>query len=420
MLIQTRTEERHGIRFRILTAAITVLFLCSVTVTAFAYSAKTVSVTVSDDHRSVTISAQKGEDPADMIKAAGFTVSANDKICLDNFDSEDGGEIVIERAKTVRIVDHDDVVYCVGYSTLDSALSNVGISLEEDDVSSVPLDSSVYSGMQVEIKRAFPVTIEADGETQEIYTVGGTVSDLLEQAGVEVNEYDSVDHNITNEISDTTTITVDRVEYKERVSVEPIPFTTVKKIDPSMFEGESEVTVKGVEGSKQIIYEDKFNDNELITSKIVSETVLEKPVDEIISIGSKKRPALINFRDGVRPMSYLTKPSYVELDDNGLPVNYVDYYIGEATAYTGDPATASGRVPMQGHVAVDPKKFPYGTELYIVSLDGKYVYGYCIAADTGGFVYTSNTMIDLYMDTESMCDEWGRRDVAVYVISYAK
>lgn len=40
---------------------------------------------------------------------------------------------------------------------------------------------------------------------------------------------------------------------------------------------------------------------------------------------------------------------------------------------------------MPGHIAVNPKQFPYGTELYIVSLDGKFVYGYCMAADTGGF-----------------------------------
>ena len=62
--------------------------------------------------------------------------------------------------------------------------------------------------------------------------------------------------------------------------------------------------------------------------------------------------------------------------------------------------------------------FPYGTELYIVSLDGNYIYGYCIAADTGGFVNNSNTLVDLYLDTDDMCYEWGRRDVAIYVISY--
>jgi 3D (Asp-Asp-Asp) domain-containing protein len=94
-----------------------------------------------------------------------------------------------------------------------------------------------------------------------------------------------------------------------------------------------------------------------------------------------------------------------------------DVYSAKATAYTGDPATASGRKPMPGHIAVDPKEYPYGTELYVVSADGSYVYGYCIAADTGGFVKMGNTDIDLYMDNEDMCNDWGNRGVKIYVLN---
>ena len=72
---------------------------------------------------------------------------------------------------------------------------------------------------------------------------------------------------------------------------------------------------------------------------------------------------------------------------------------------------------MPGHIAVDPKEFPYGTELYVVSADGSYVYGYCIAADTGGFVSMGNTDIDLYMDNEQMCRDWGNRGVKIYVLN---
>ena len=39
-----------------------------------------------------------------------------------------------------------------------------------------------------------------------------------------------------------------------------------------------------------------------------------------------------------------------------------------------------------GNVAVDPRIIPYGSKLFIMSADGKYVYGYGIACDTGGSV----------------------------------
>lgn len=126
--------------------------------------------------------------------------------------------------------------------------------------------------------------------------------------------------------------------------------------------------------------------------------------------------SLSDFSGNSAPISELDVPKSLALDDNGIPAEYKYCTEGKATAYTGDPATASGRTPMPGHIAVDPKEYPYGTELYIVSADGNYVYGYCVAADTGGFVNTSNIDVDLYMDNEQMCDDWGRRDIIIYVL----
>jgi len=102
---------------------------------------------------------------------------------------------------------------------------------------------------------------------------------------------------------------------------------------------------------------------------------------------------------------------------DGVPTHYLASYTGVAKAYHGDPGVASGLgKPIPGYVAVDPKQFPYGTKLWIVSNDGRYVYGYAIAADTGGFVAMNACMIDLYMPSEAMCEQWGARGVTVYVL----
>ena len=71
---------------------------------------------------------------------------------------------------------------------------------------------------------------------------------------------------------------------------------------------------------------------------------------------------------------------------------------------------------MPGHIAVDPKQFPYGTEMWIVSTDGKYVYGYAIAADTGGFVQQKTFTVDLYMHSYEEACRWGARQVRIYVL----
>ena len=68
-----------------------------------------------------------------------------------------------------------------------------------------------------------------------------------------------------------------------------------------------------------------------------------------------------------------------------------------------------------GTVAVDPNVIPYGTKLWIASADGKVVYGYAVAADTGAFV-GGRTFIDVYMGSYKEACLWGRRDMNIYVI----
>lgn len=125
---------------------------------------------------------------------------------------------------------------------------------------------------------------------------------------------------------------------------------------------------------------------------------------------------LSDFKNSGMPISEIDTPNDLQLDENGIPINYQYCVEAKATAYTGDTATASGRTPMPGHIAVNPKEYPYGTELYVVSADGDYIYGYCIAADTGGFVKMGNTDIDVYLDNEDMCYDWGNKDVIIYIL----
>ena len=81
----------------------------------------------------------------------------------------------------------------------------------------------------------------------------------------------------------------------------------------------------------------------------------------------------------------------------------------ESTAYTWTGCrTASGSWPSRGTIATDPRVIPLGTELYIEG------YGPAVAADTGGDI--QGARIDLYMDTEHECWQWGRRKVEVRVL----
>lgn len=108
-----------------------------------------------------------------------------------------------------------------------------------------------------------------------------------------------------------------------------------------------------------------------------------------------------------------------EIIDNTISLketknNYLASYTMEATAYSGDIHTATG-VPTKrdadgiSTIAVDPTVIPLGSKVYIPE------YGYAIASDTGGAI--KGHKIDLFLNSEEECVNWGRQPVTLHLIA---
>ena len=69
-----------------------------------------------------------------------------------------------------------------------------------------------------------------------------------------------------------------------------------------------------------------------------------------------------------------------------------------------------------GTVAVNPNVIPYGSLMYITYADGRFVYGYAYAADTGTAMMTGSAFIDLYYETYSESVDNAVIAVNVYVL----
>lgn len=405
------------ISFRVISAFVAALVALSVTVSTLAVASAYTQVTVTDGEESVDVSVDT-TDPREIVKLAGFTLGANDELDLSEYTENEGGTIAIERAKIIRVEDNGSIAYFVGYNdTLAEVLSKSGVVLNSGDDVGENTAKKIFDGMRVFIKRAFTVSVDADGLTQKLCIAKGTVADALEKAGISVSKDDIVSPSLDTVLHGFTQITISRVSYEFREETEVIKYETKTVPSADMYIDESEIVTAGKNGEKTVVYSEKYVDGELSETAVSEERVEKEPVTEVKKVGTKKREVLSAFKNTSYPISDLAVPSDLKLDKNGIPVDYAYCVEGKATAYTGDTATASGRTPMPGYIAVDPKEFPYGTELYVVSADGSYVYGYCIAADTGGFVKKGNTDIDLYMDNKDMCMDWGNRGVKIYVLN---
>lgn len=95
--------------------------------------------------------------------------------------------------------------------------------------------------------------------------------------------------------------------------------------------------------------------------------------------------------------------------------NYKEVYTMMSTAYAGDTITYIGTTPVRdpdgiSTIAVDPSIIPLGSKVYIPG------YGLAIASDTGGLI--KGNRIDLFLNSEDECINWGVQTVSLYLIAY--
>ncbi len=415
MRIKGATSRVKHFKLKLIIAVI-VIISCTAT-TVFAASSVVTTYVYCEDEISRVVSIST--DPDDIIRRASIELTDDDVVDLDGYtEGKNDGVIYVHKAHNVVISDDGEKSYVYAAGTVKDALKKAGIKLSLGDKISVSKDVFLTEGMVIKINRAFGVTVIADGDSQSFEVTKGNVADILAQAKVTLNKHDVVSHGLDELLEEGMKIVVKRISYKTRTTTESIAFKTVTERTSELYNDQKEVVTKGVNGQSETVYKDKYVDGVLESSVVKSETVIKEPVNQVVKVGTKNRP-LANIRptSTSRVISRLTPPSPIELDENGRPVHYKRVITGKATAYCTGTICSTGVPPMPGRVAVNPRQIPYGTKMYIVSSDGKYVYGYSVAADTGGFTWNgSGTLIDLYMYSYSECVNFGRRTVEVYIL----
>ena len=251
------------------------------------------------------------------------------------------------------------------------------------------------------------VTISVDGNLIEtVAERTDTIAMVFAEEGIILGEHDEVNFALSEKITDNMEITVDRVEYIDVSLSEAIAYETVYEESTLYKMGTEFKSQEGQIGCKVTTFTEKLVNGEVAESKIAYTQVYE-PVNEIITVGTAYNEP------------YSKRLGDFELD-GGVPTEYAYIVSGKVTAYTAPPGagTYSGRKLEVGTVAVNPDIIPFGSELYICSKDGKRVYGYAIAADTGDL---TEVVADVFMGLTSehyddACD-WGAQFCDVYVLT---
>lgn len=287
-----------------------------------------------------------------------------------------------------------------------------GLNLKSDNYTILKTEVSNRL-TNVEISYGFQVFITKGEETSEIKFMGGTVADALKTVGITVDEFDMVEPSLDTEITDTVYIDYIDIEYVNGSYQEKIPYETTTVYSNSLEKGVTKTTKTGTEGLQTVYYTEKLVNGVSVEKNITETQVISQAVNAEVTVGQKN----VTTSNDVKCISTLTPASAIELDGNGNPVNYKSKMTVRATAYTYTGKNcATGVAPQPGYIAVNPKVIPYGTKMYIKTADGKYIYGYAVAADTGGFIRKYPTGVDLFLSSESACQSFGVRNVEIYIL----
>ena len=207
---------------------------------------------------------------------------------------------------------------------------------------------------------------------------------------------------------------VPQITYLYEQTTEAIPYETIRRPSPELSAGEERITQAGAQGRRICDYEVAYWDGTEIDRLLLTETV-EPAFDEIIEYGTAVDT--VETDDRIAGIQKNEDGSGVLTFASGGTMKFTAVKDVTATAYTAGRGgagyiTASGTPARAGAVAVDRRVIPLGSKLYIVTNDGKYVYGIAVAEDTG----VIGNRVDLYYDDYDACIQFGRRAATIYIL----
>ncbi|HSP46708.1 MAG TPA: 3D domain-containing protein [Clostridiaceae bacterium] len=303
------------------------------------------------------------------------------------------------------VVDGKEQVIQTYKQTVSEFLAENGITVANKDKIDRNDADVLTKEDKIEIIRAVPVTLFADGATQEFMTPEETVEDFLLAENIVLGEIDKLSVARETEIEPEMEMTIVRVTKETVTESVVLTFATEEKKDATILKGQKKTTQEGAEGEKVLTKERTYEDGVLVSEELVAEEVTRQPVDKVIAIGTKVIPPKVVATGSSNTASRGSIPS---------ELSYSKAYPVVATAYAGDGITASGAVPVRNPggwstIAVDRSIIPLGTRVDVEN------YGYAIAQDVGGAI--KGNKIDVFLNSDAEAFRWGRRTVMIYILN---
>ena len=251
---------------------------------------KSLTLTVDGQAREVSTYA---DTVGEVLEEEGLQTQSHDVVLPDpEAEVGDGDTVVVNRARPLQLtVDGVSREVYVTALSVDEALDQLGYRAEDMVLSASRSERLPLDGMALSITTPKNVTLVVDGGTRVVTTTAATAGDLLAEQGVPLGPDDRLSLLPTQPLLNAMRLQVYRVQVVEEVVTAAVDFQTVETDDPEAFEGTETVTQEGVEGEQATTFRVTYVDGVQTTREQLNTAVTRPAVDELVSVGTKERPA---------------------------------------------------------------------------------------------------------------------------------
>ena len=267
-----------------------------------------------------------------------------------------------------------------------------------------------------------------NGYEMTTVTSKSKVSDILSENNIILNENEKTIPDLDSEIASGDTIKVTDKSYNEvqiakiseegietslnqllenyapiteKIIVEQvaIPYETItKNTTGTTTSTTNKVVQEGKDGIKEVTYKVKYQNEIEIEKSVISEVVVQEPVDRIVQVQKKTTSR----------SSTLPRTSSTSTTAGGTVYKITAYCPCAKCCGKTNGRTASGTTATAGRTVAASSKFAFGTKLNI----GGHVY---TVEDRGGAI--NGNKIDIFVNTHAEALAWGVRYLNVSVVN---
>ena len=290
MSTDTITAPRSRRWGRALGVATGLLVVGGIAAAGVAAASSTVTLTVDGDSADVFTFAQT---VGEVLESEGIEVGSDDLVVpAVGTEIDEGTDIAVAYARDVTLtVDGVTEEVTTTALSVDELLGEMGLR-DGAVTTSVSRSADISrSGLELTIRTPKSIVI-VDGEDElALVVTATTVQEALDAAGVSVGEKDVVEPELTAALTDGDTITVKRFTTKTRTETVEVAFESVTRQTNDLYTDQRRVEQEGRVGQRTITYRVELLGGEEQGEEVVSDEVTTEPVDRVVLVGTKQRPA---------------------------------------------------------------------------------------------------------------------------------